>query len=64
MEDVKTLYTDKDYEEARNKLIPKAAAHATWVCPMGNQDDHWTKHFLRRMDDLAIKAGLVQKGIY
>ncbi|KKN39846.1 hypothetical protein LCGC14_0739580 [marine sediment metagenome] len=55
--------TDEEYIINRNQLIPEAVKYADKLFPV-RTDVEWTQTFLRKMDDLAISAGLVRKGIY
>ena len=55
--------TDKEYVTCRDRLIPEAVKYADKLFPV-RTDVEWTQTFLRKMDDLAISAGLVRKGIY
>ncbi len=57
------LMTDAEYIINRDRLIPEAERYANRLFLEHNTEE-WTKCFLRKMDDLAIAAGLVVKGIY
>lgn len=53
---------DKDYEAARNELIPEAMRYADSV--MGERPTWasgvWNRAYLGMMNTLAVKAGLVR----
>ncbi len=55
--------TDAEYTINRDRLIPEAERYANQVF-LNHSTEEWTRCFLRKMDDLAISAGLVVKGIY
>jgi len=54
--------TDEQYIICRNRLIPEAEKYASELHEEGSEG--WSGCFLRKMDALAITAGLVRKGIY
>ncbi|KKK64780.1 hypothetical protein LCGC14_2980750 [marine sediment metagenome] len=57
--------TDEEYVTCRNRLIPEAVGYTKMLLGVyPQQTEEATRLFLRKMDDLAISAGLVKKGIY
>ena len=53
---------NEDYVEARNRLIPIAEAHADRVLrdkPRAVRRKLWTRTFMRKMTELAVKEGLI-----
>ncbi len=61
--------TDEEYVSCRDQLIPEAEKYADKFLEEHPQEDwdrgdEWSRIFLRKMDDLAVSAGLVEKGLY
>lgn len=63
-----TTLVDREYEAARNKLIPTAETYADKVAgpkPKGSDEDNpewsgiWNRAFHGKMNELARAAGLV-----
>ena len=63
-----TTITDREYEIARNKLIPTAETYADKVAgpkPKGSDEDNykwsgiWNRAFYGKMNEMARSVGLV-----